>query len=166
MQWLVNKQKKRMKCCMWWNVLLSCYLGVVERVKPNTGMSWECWQRESKQFFSSLWMESQDWAFKVMTLDSSLLLGSAAESWEVMPWNQEALCKGNATAFQSQGRCFYLLPARPWVQQNSPWEDTHGEKPHPEGCARREKGTSLNNLFWPLFFVVGFGLVVLFWSVF
>ena len=34
------------------------------------------------------------------------------------------------------------------------------KKPHPEGCARREKGTSLSNLFWLLVFVVGFGLVV------
>lgn len=95
-----------------------------------------------------------------MTLDLSLLLGSAAESWEVMQCNQEALCEGCAIAFQSQERYFYLFPARSWVQQNVLWEDTRREKPHPEGRMRREKDTSPNSLFWLLVFVVGFGLVV------
>lgn len=95
-----------------------------------------------------------------MTLDPSLLLGSAAKSWEVMQCNQEALCKGCAIAFLSQERYFYLFPVHPWVQQNSLWEDTRREKPHPEGRVRREKDTSPNSLFWLLFFVVGFGLVV------
>lgn len=145
---------------MWQSCLFSCSLGVFERVKPNTGMSWECWQRESKRFFSSLWMESRDWACKVMTLDLSLLLGSAAESWEVMQCNQEALCEGCAIACQSQERYFYLFPAHSWVQQNLLWEDTRREKPHPEGRVQREKDTSSNSLFWLLVFVVKFGLVV------
>ena len=159
MQWLVNTQNKGMKC-VWQSCPLSCSSGVFERVKPNTGMSWECWQRESERLFSSLWMKSQDWACKVMTLDASLLLGSAAGSWEVMQCNQEALCKGCAIAFLSRERYFYLFLAHPWVQQESLWEDTQREKPHPEGRVRREKDTCPNGLFWLLVFVVGFGLMV------
>lgn len=109
-----------MKRCMWQSCLLSCCLGVVERVKPHSGMSWECWQRESERLFSSLWMESQRRAFKVMTLDPSLLLGSAAESWEVMQCIHEALREGCAIASPSQEGYFHLFPARPRVQQNSP----------------------------------------------
>lgn len=164
-QWWVNTRNERMKCCMWQNCLLRCSSGVFERVKPNSGMSWECWQTESEQLFSSLWMESQDWACKVMTLELSLLLGSAAESWEVMQCYQEVLCKGSANAFLSQEGYFYLFLAHPWVQQDSLWEDTQREKPHPEGHMQREKDTSPNSLFWLLVFVVRFGLVV-WWFVF
>lgn len=164
-QWWVNTRNERMKCCMWQNCLLRCLSGVFERVKPNSGMSWECWQTESERLFSSLWMESQDWACKVMTLEPSFLLGSAAESWEVMQCYQEVLCKGSANAFLSQEGYFYLFLAHPWVQQDSLWEDTQREKPHPEGHMQREKDTSPNSLFWLLVFVVRFGLVV-WWFVF
>lgn len=102
-------------------------------------MSWECWQTESEQLFSSLWMESQHWAGKVMTLDPSFLLGSAAEGWEVMQCYQEVLCKGCANAFLSRERYFYLFLAHPWVQQDSLWEDTEGETTSWRAYAKGER---------------------------
>lgn len=103
-------------------------------------------------------MQSDDFGSEFASWVCSGELGSDA----VLP---RSPCKGCANAFLSQERYFYLFLAHPGVQQDSLWEDTEREKPHPEGRVRREKDTSPNNLFWLMVFVVRFGLVV-WWFVF